>query len=340
MQAAIPWTKTLIITVDEDESTVGIQKLLERLYFEGDPNDTDLTRLSGLVIVGDVPLPVVNKSGHRFISMMPYTDFEDPSYLVNETTQDFERNKVADNLQADIWHGVIVPPKSGDEGMEMLAEYFDKNNSFHAGDSDFSNFTKKTYIGDFVTEENTVNNVSFASYNRFLDHWEEIAYYRYTSAMLTEMYADMLASVESGDKVDNDGDLDVDEEAKNGKDDDGDGLTDEDIGDGFWQIDNDGDGEIDEDSGQDNNNDADANPLYDDKFEDVPFYKDGTNDEDPPGDANGDGCPGACSKDDNGNSIDHDEDGFPTGMEMVNGWHWSKGKFLGLLQRVLRMERL
>ena len=126
VQAAIPWTKTLIITVDEDESTVGIQKLLERLYFEGDPNDTDLTRLSGLVIVGDVPLPVVNKSGHRFISMMPYTDFEDPSYLVNETTQDFESNKVADNLQADIWHGVIVPPKSGDEGMEMLAEYFDK----------------------------------------------------------------------------------------------------------------------------------------------------------------------------------------------------------------------
>ncbi len=326
VQAAIPWTKTLIITVDEDESTVGIQKLLERLYFEGDPNDTDLTRLSGLVIVGDVPLPVVNKSGHRFISMMPYTDFDDPSYLVNETSQDFERNKVADNLQADIWHGVIVPPKSGDEGMEMLAEYFDKNNSFHAGDSDFSNFTKKTYIGDFVTEENTVNNVSFASYNRFLDHWEEIAYYRYTSSMLTEMYADMLASVESGDKVDNDGDGRVDEEAKNGKDDDGDDLTDEDIGDGFYEIDNDGDGEIDEDSGQDNNNDEDANPLYDDKFEDVPFYKDGTNDEDPPGDANGDGCPGACGKDDNGNSIDHDEDGFPTGMEMVNGWHWSKGK--------------
>lgn len=326
VQAAIPWTKTLIVTVDADESTVSIQQLLERLYFEGDPNDSDVTRLSGLVIVGDVPLPVVNKSGHRFISMMPYTDFLDPSYLINEDTQDFERNKKASNLQADIWHGVIVPPKGGDEGMEMLAEYFDKNNSFHAGDSDFATFTKKTYIGDFVTEESTVNNVSFASYNRFLDHWEEIAYYRYTSAMLTDMYADMLTSVESGDKVDNDGDGRVDEEAKNGKDDDGDDLSDEDIGDGFFEIDNDSDGEIDEDSGQDNNNDADATPIYDEIFSDVPYYTDAQDDEDPPGDANGDGCPGACGKDDNGNSIDHDEDGFPTGMEMIPGYHWSKGK--------------
>ncbi len=323
VQAAIPWTKTLIVKVDANESTVSIQKLLERLYFEGDPNDSDVTRLSGVVIVGDVPLPVVNKSGHRFISMMPYTDFQDPSYVLNETTQDFERNKKASNLQADIWHGVIVPPKTGADGQKMLARYFDKNHSFHSGDSDFATFSKKTYVGDFVTEESTVNNVSFASYNRFLDHWEDIAYYRYTSKMLSDMYAEMLTSVEAGDKVDNDGDGLIDEEAKNGIDDDGDGLADEDVGDGFYNIDNDLDGKIDEDSGQDNNNDKDAEPLYDEEYSDVPFYKDGQSDEDPTGDANGDGCPGVCNKDDNGNSVDHDEDGFPTAMEMHAGWKWN-----------------
>ncbi len=325
VQASIPWTKTLIIEVNRNDATTDIQKMLERLYFEGDPNDADTTRLAGIVVVGDVPLPVVNKEGHRFISMFPYTDFSDPSYILDASTNDFIRNKKASNLQADIWHGLIVPPESGESGMRMLAEYFDKNNKYHNEDEDFVNFDKKTYIGDYLTEGNTVNSVAYASYERFITHLEEFAYYRFTSALLTEMYAGMLTDIEAGDKIDNDGDGSVDEEAKNGKDEDGDGKIDEDIGDGFNGVDNDEDGKIDEDTGQDNNNDENLS-LYDEKFADVPFYSDGQSDEDPTGDANGDGCPGVCGKDDNGNSVDHDKDGFPTGMEMIPGWKWNDGK--------------
>lgn len=331
VQAEIPWTKTLIVKVDADADTSEIQRMLEHLYFEGNSDssstdgldpDGDLTRLSGIVIVGEVPLPVVNKNGHRFISMLPYTDFREPAYILNATTNDFERNSQAKNLQADIWHGVIVPPKDGEEGMEMLAEYFDKNHYFHEGDEEYSNFEKKAFLGDLVTEGKTVNNVSYGSYKRFIDHWEELAYYRYTANLAEELYADIVGGVEDGDKIDNDSDGYVDEEAKNGKDDDKDGQYDEDIGDGFFNIDNDDDGDIDEDSSQDNNNDS-ALTLYDEEYSDVPFYNDSQVDEDPPGDSNGDGCPGVCKKDDNGNGIDHDDDGFPSGMELWNGWSWS-----------------
>ncbi|MEK7146087.1 MAG: S-layer homology domain-containing protein, partial [Patescibacteria group bacterium] len=54
-----------------------------------------------------------------------------------------------------------------------------------------------------------------------------------------------------------------------------------------------------------------------------PFYEDHMVDEDPPGDANGDGCPGRCNYDDNGNGVDHDDDGYPTGWELANDYEWN-----------------
>lgn len=325
IQAGVPWTKTLVVTVEADDSTVEIQEMLERLYFEGDPNDSDLTRLSGVVIIGDVPLPIVNKNGYRFMSLLPYTDFEDAAYIVDEDTNDFTKNTAAINLQADVWHGLIVPPEGGEEGNQMLAEFFDKNHSYHEEESEYYDFDKKVFVGDLVTEGNTVNSVSFASYERFIKYWEEIAYYRYTNTMVEDIYTDMQEEIEEGDLIDNDSDGDYDEEANNARDDDGDGLVDEDLGDGFYGIDNDQDGAIDEDSSQDNNND-DGWSFYDDKWDDVPFYEDDNIDEDPPGDANGDGCPGICGEDDNGNSIDHDEDNIPSGIEMMMGYKWNDSR--------------
>ena len=239
IQSALPWTKAMIVTVSEDDGPVEIMHLLEELYFQGNPDDEDATKLTGVVAVGDVPLPVVNKNGHRFISMLPYTDFEAPAYLLDEVTQDFVPNTDAQNMQAEVWHGVIVPPVDGEAGIDLLAEFFDKNHAFHSGDEDATDFDQKTLVTDFVTEEATVNGVSFDSYNRFTDIWEEMTYYQYTNDLFEEMYTDMMGSATEGDFLDNDGDGAYDEEASNGKDDDGDGLIDEDLGDGFFGIDND-----------------------------------------------------------------------------------------------------
>lgn len=320
VQATLPWTKAMIVTVSPEDSTVDLQRYLEKLYFEGDETDSDPTQLAGVVTVGAVPLPVVNKNGYRFVSLLPYTDFEEPSYIVDETTQDFVPNTVAQNLQAEVWHGVIAPPLDGQEGIDLLAMYFDKNHAFHTGDEDYTTFDEKAFVADLVTESHTLNSVAFGAYERFTDLWENLAYYRYTNDLVEDTFTEMQTTVESGDLLDNDFDTYYDEEASNGIDDDGDGLIDEDLGDGFFGIDNDGDclalstsqqdsngdgrkcggpvydldgnedapadTNVDEDGSSDNNNDEDwVISIY--READSPIFEDHLTDEDPPGDTTG-----------------------------------------------------
>ena len=335
VQATLPWTKTVIVEVADTDTPVEIQRMLERFYFEGNPEDSDPTKLSGVVIVGDVPLPVVNKLGNRFISLLPYTDFEEPAYLLDSETQDFLPNAAAQNLQNEIWHGVIVPPLDGQEGIDLLATYFDKNHAFHTGDEDATSFNQKVFIGDLITEASALNPTAFASYERFTNLWEEIAYYRYTNDLVEDLYTQMQTSVEEGDFLDNDSDGFYDEEASNGIDDDNDGLVDEDLGDGFFGIDNDGDGVVDEDSFEDNNNDegwiysgyegSEAESIFSDHMldEDPPGDTTGGEDQDGDGYLDGDGCPGLCGQDDNGDGVDSDLDGYPTGIEVLYHWDWA-----------------
>lgn len=333
VQSAVPWTKSIILTVAPEDTPADIQRMLERFYFEGNPEDNDFTQLSGVVVIGDVPLPVVNKNGNHFLSMLPYTDFQDPAYIFDEDTQDFLPNRVGQELQPEVWHGLMVPPLGGQEGIDLLADYFVKNHAFHTGDESYTRFDKQVFVGDFVTEEDTLNPVSYDSYARYLDLWEEMVYYRYTNDLVEAIYTDLADSVEPGDQLDNDGDGRIDEEAANGKDDDGDGLVDEDIGDGFYGIDNDGDGLIDEDTFQDNNNDEGwVIDIYLGEGSGEKLFQDRAVDEDPPGDItggpdanedgipDGDGCPGICGVDDNGDAQDHDGDGYPTGWEILFGY--------------------
>ncbi len=321
IQDALPWTKSIIITVGKEDTPVEIQRLLERLYFEGNPSDSDPSKLTGVVLVGDVALPVVNKNGYRFLSLLPYTDFEDPSYVLDGATQDFLPNAAARNLQMEVWHGVIVPPLDGQAGIDLLTAYFDKNHRFHVGDEDYTTFDQKAFIGDFITEEDTLNKISFDSYKRFTRLWEELAYYRYSNDLVEELYTELMDGVSPGDGLDNDQDELYDEEAQNSQDDDGDGLVDEDLGDNFYGIDNDEDGAVDEDGFADNNNDI--NWVHD-RFGGDPdadyIFQDQALDEDPPGDSNGDGCPYICGE--AGPMLaDHDNDGFPSSWEIVNGFN-------------------
>lgn len=338
VQAALPWTKSLVITVSEDDTTPDIHRMLERLYFEGDPNLDDKTQLTGVVVIGEgVPLPVVNKNENRFLSLLPYTDFEEPAYILNESSLDFVPNLEAQSLQAEVWHGLIVPPVRGQEGYDLLGAYFDKNHAYHEEDELYTTFDEKVFVGDFVTEEATINSVAFASYQRFLNLWEEISFYHYSSGLLEELVLEMTASVEAGDGLDNDADGFYDEEALNGVDDDLDGLIDEDIGDGFHEIDNDQDGSIDEDGLWDNNNDADW-VMNIAGIGDSAFWEDKKIDEDPPGDTtggedvdgdgipDGDGCPGLCGVDDSGYGMDHDDDGYSTGFEIIFGYDWKDSR--------------
>ena len=117
-------------------------------------------------------------------------------------------------------------------------------------------------------------------------------------------------------------DIDLDGDGFPDADDDEDGLIDEDLPNdihhdffpGIMLIDDDGDGLVDDGSGWAEDDEGGSND--EDPIDGIDNENDGSIDEDPPSDNNGDGCPGICGVDDDadgsideGNADDDDEDG-------------------------------
>ena len=261
VQKSQPFTKAIIVRVKKDEPTESIAGALEKLYLEGDGTAGEINKLTGIVIVGDVPLPVVNKGGNRFPSVFPYTDFEDKTYLYDSVTKDFIPNPDVGAAKADIWHGLITPPVKGQEGNELLAYYFDKNYLFHckapllpldptatcaADAAQFQQFTRKLLYMDLINEFKQMDKQGYGNYLRYLANWENLTYERYSKYLVKMLVAQAGADQKSGDGLDNDTDGKIDEDPNNGIDDDNDGEDGSPLngmGDG---LDNDGDKLIDE----------------------------------------------------------------------------------------------
>ncbi len=252
-QKSQPFTKSVILKVKKNEPVENIAYTLEKLYLEGDGTSGEINRLIGIVVVGDVPLPVVNKGGNRFVSLFPYTDFEDKTYVFDAATKDFVPNPEVATPKADIWHGVIKPPVSGQEGNELLAFYFDKNYLYHcknsvcrADSANFKTFSRKLFFMDLIAEYDLMDKQGFGNYLRYLANLESITYFRYNKHLLSRMMDESSEQQKGGDKSDNDGDGKIDEDPINGVDDDLDGESGSPLIGMADSIDNDGDGEIDE----------------------------------------------------------------------------------------------
>lgn len=412
--------KSHIIKVPSDASVPDIANTLEQIYLEGEagllnqangpigsvgfgqtPGQT--SKLIGVVVVGDVPLPVVNKKGYKFASMLPYTDFADKAYIYNAEKDEYLPNSDSTGGQPEIWHGVITPPVDGDDGNKLLAEYFDKNHLFHCKSiacyepaQDFQNYSKKVLFADLFHEWESMNKDGFGNYVRYLQNMEEFAYARFSKYLAAKLNGEFEQGLKDGDGSDNDGDGLIDEDPENGVDDDGDGeigspllgmgngiddngngevdeseegffgicpdANNDDIvdpittsqtfqdcrtadwadqqainGTDFYSvksgslykisddIDNNSDGRIDEGIDEDNGDplkgiDNDFDGLIDeDTTQDNDADSDDAVDEDGPGDENGDGCPGVCGQDEDGDSRDDDGDGYPNGYERDKG---------------------
>ncbi len=253
VQRSEEYTKPVIINVAANEKVEDIAASLEKLYFEGDGVKGEVNKLKGIVLVGDVPLPVVNKEGNRFVSMLPYTDFDDKIYVFDSKSGDYLLNRDNETPKAEVWHGVIKPPLSGDEGNKLLATYFDKNFLYHCKDSScladaasFQQFSKKLFYADLVNEFEMMDKQGFHNYIRYIDNLYQLTYNHYNKYLLQKLMAENEKDMKQGDQIDNDGDGLIDEDPENGVDDDGDGEEGSPLHGMGDSIDNDGDGEIDE----------------------------------------------------------------------------------------------
>ncbi|MEZ4086846.1 MAG: S-layer homology domain-containing protein [Candidatus Gracilibacteria bacterium] len=245
-QASQEYTKATVIPVSQVEQVEDIAHSLERLYLEGDGSTGMVTKLAGVVLIGDVPMPVVNKNGNPLVSMLPYTDFEDKVYTFDRASGQYLANSNVINPKADVWHGVIRPPVGGEEGKELLAEFLDKNHLYHSGNADFTQFSKKLFFMDFIREFEQMDKQAFQNYLQYLEIWEDLSYYRYNKHLLSYLLGENEESLQPGDGFDNDGDGLIDEDPADGVDNDGDaeaGSPLHGLADG---IDNDNDGQIDE----------------------------------------------------------------------------------------------
>ncbi|MCC7431972.1 VCBS repeat-containing protein, partial [Candidatus Peregrinibacteria bacterium] len=242
-----PFVKTVVIKVKKTDSTIDVSSALEKLYREGDGTIGERNRLKGIVLVGDVPLPVVNKNGNRFVSMFPYTDFDDPYYIVDNETQDFVVNVANKNAAVEVWHGVIKAPVQGPEGNNLLAEYLDKNHLYKLGEPAYADFAKKIFYSDLVKEFQSIGAEGLPGYNSYLKYWEDISYVRFNKTWAQKLFSESSFGKPEGDGFDNDNDGKIDEDPSNGYDDDGDAEKGSPLFGLINRVDDDGDGKIDND---------------------------------------------------------------------------------------------
>ena len=134
-------SKAIILPIDTDNLTAPeITKILENLYFDG--IQWESSNLVWVILIWDIPLPVVNQFGYVFPTIYPYVDFEDQKFVWDGYSQYFVYN---DNpkWQAELRHGWIKF-----DTIQEYKDYFDKLQDYASNPSDFVG--KNIWYDDFI----------------------------------------------------------------------------------------------------------------------------------------------------------------------------------------------
>lgn len=197
IQSKLNNTKVEILTVKPTQKPEQVAALLKQAYLQN-LDQFNIRKLVGTVLVGDVPLPVVDKNGNRFPSIYPYSDFENPIYVFNPETQFFEESQVnqSSDFESEIWHGVInfdtliaseLDPSSDTDQVpiadqkQYLAQFLDKNHLYHQGEEGFAEFEKKIFYSEPVHEKNSLNANALTNYEKYQIYNEELVYNRFST---------------------------------------------------------------------------------------------------------------------------------------------------------------
>ncbi len=193
IQGYLPHTRTHIIVTDEETTPANIAAENEKLYYEGDAGD-GIGRLVGTILIGNIPLPVVEKEGRNFPSLYPYTDFADKRFRYDEKSLRYVFSLDApESTDVDIWHGVIHPSlgKTWDNTRDItkIGLFLDKTHEFYTRSGKFSPSTipPRVFYYDGYTESRSVSKDSIYKYLLFLQNAENIAYKRFTKYLLSDI---------------------------------------------------------------------------------------------------------------------------------------------------------
>ncbi len=130
-------TKVVLIPTPEDASAFQVASLIESLYYEWYKSvkpDIDFeSKLVWTLIVWDVPLPVVKNQENFSKTILPYTDFDNKTYVYNHEKEVYEKTEnLNEKIDPEIWHWVISPNTwDNDDDIKAINDYFDKNHDFY-----------------------------------------------------------------------------------------------------------------------------------------------------------------------------------------------------------------
>ncbi len=179
-------SQALIIPIDKNASPRDIFELLSNLYFGGKGAD-GLSQLTGMVIVGDLPIPVIQKGDVYLPTIFPYVDFVNPLYFWNEKEKQFiyEGDYEA---KAEIWHGLIQSSfKDSKKATDQLIKFFDQNHEVHIGTEKFS---KKVFSANFDKQQTVIVDELFYRYTQWMKYVEPIQYLRFTKHFYRQLFID------------------------------------------------------------------------------------------------------------------------------------------------------
>jgi hypothetical protein len=196
--------EVVLVPVPTEASPLDIYEGNAHLYFSG--NDSDgRSQLVGTIFIGDVPLPVVEKSGNLWPTIFPYVDFEDPVYQ-----WDYEKERFVfrggGSHQAEVWHGVIRSDPRHDEGWDAkklkdfrekeLITFFQTNEQVNSGSITYD---KNIFSADLVTDQaNGLDATAMGHYENWVNNIEDIVYMRYTK----HWAAEVMGNIEADDIID------------------------------------------------------------------------------------------------------------------------------------------
>ncbi len=173
---AISNSKALVFPINvENFSAKNISQLLENIYF--DWISWEPSRLIWVILIWDIPLPVVNQNWYIYPTIYPYVDFEEQKFIWDDETKYFVYNNNP-NWQAEIWHWMI----NFGENMDDYGDYFNKLKQYWRNPSSY--IWKAIWYDDFVWNKKYFNENWLNFYLNNFIFSEDLGYHRYNDLMI------------------------------------------------------------------------------------------------------------------------------------------------------------
>ena len=168
-------TKALVLPLHLDTvSAYDIYRMMENIYFDWleDVNSS----LIWLIMIWEIPLPVVNQDWYIFPTVYPYVDFEDQKYVWDPKTRYFVPNWNPEG-QAEIWHWLI----NYGSNASAYAAFFEKIENYESNPDEF--IWDAMWYEDFIADKEGFLNENYQYYRNKMMFSEDLWYQRYSPLM-------------------------------------------------------------------------------------------------------------------------------------------------------------